>query len=47
VVPVTDIAIIVITADDDIMPQTKEQLAMLKQLVFQLYLLSIKLIAKC
>jgi translation initiation factor IF-2 len=29
---VTDIAIIVIAADDDIMPQTKEALAMLKQL---------------
>jgi translation initiation factor IF-2 len=31
---VTDIAIIVIAADDDIMPQTKEAKATLKQLVF-------------
>jgi translation initiation factor IF-2 len=38
---VTDIAIIVIAADDDIMPQTKEE-AMLKQQVFRLYLLSIR-----
>jgi translation initiation factor IF-2 len=38
---VTDIAIIVIAADDDIMPQTKEE-AMLKQQVCRLYLLSIR-----
>ena len=34
----TDIAVIVIAADDDIMPQTKEAMIMLKLQVFQLYL---------
>ena len=42
---ITDIAIIVVAADDDIMPQTKEAIsATLKQQVFQLLLQSIKLI---
>ena len=39
---VTDIAIIVIAADDDIMPQTKEAIAMHKQRVYQSYLQLIK-----
>ena len=39
---VTDIAIIVIAADDDIMPQTKEAISTLRLLVFLLFLLSIK-----
>ena len=39
---VTDIAIIVIAADDDIMPQTKKQLVTHKQQVFQSFLQSIK-----